>query len=713
MSSQAPQQSPLDQAKAESNELHGKLQRDLDSLRTAPINEFGNRIESLQASVKLSRDSALHNLEKALKISDSRIHDLENMLQAEWTRLRDVQRRLRLAETQAATSEMKSSAREKAADAKFKKTSSALHTAETKLTALGLEINKAKTEVLGANNQCAVFQDSLKAVEQKNFDLRRDLLAAQNSRKDLKKELFPLILHKTNLQAELETAKRHASAFENVLNSSRSRFNQFEVGMTALIDSYREHLTQTGPTPVSASPNNQQDNAGEREHGPQTYDDSANHPSRIHTLDGNNCPSQGCVHKRKASSTDRLVSSGGITQNEKRRAVTRRNDSPSQAVSSVTGDSLPLTCPRSEHALNTSGGLENTGTCLRGHVTTGPAVHIHVDFEVVVRPVSVVKFPDTLTGRWEALVPQDFRLQAHAMPSTVENRFDDLMCGLDRDIIVLTLRPAFDYDKADFHRILEYLTKRQRYAAVGHAGIGKVEDVYLIPAPSGAGYPNLFSELDMELLPSPKTEDVLFLAIVFRVEEAAKMKIQCTWGHLLRAIIDADIQELGNARECLRYNPLPVSRGLRLVVFGDEKRMHMLSSLPLCPEMADAKLRPSPQNFLRLSYTKLDRPEEYSVRGRSLPKCVFVLGRLVNVPYDCWELFVVDIQHKDRPLWIISDFVDVKRGLSQGIGLLTPRCPGSWYEWECMVTLNEYRTAIYQLVRDTGLRIERYGPADG
>lgn len=300
MSSQTPGQSPLEQAKAKANELHLKFQRDLDSLRTAPINEFGNRIDSLQDSVRLSQESDGHNIEQALKVSDSRIRDLENSLKAEQAHSQDVQNRMRAETIQANTLRMESSAREKDANAKFQKVKQASDAAELEVTTLRAETSKKGRELEEAQCQSIHFKTMFEARDEQNIqlqekvdateqrrrhlsteldtagkrvtDLRAELELVKRQPADLQERLKAVEQEKVNLQGDLKKAKDQASAAEDKLKAFHSRLTQINGDIVALVSSSKCQPNVSEPASSSALSPGQQGSVRETQDGPQQND---------------------------------------------------------------------------------------------------------------------------------------------------------------------------------------------------------------------------------------------------------------------------------------------------------------------------------------------------------------------------------------------------------------------------------------------------------
>lgn len=129
------------------------------------------------------------------------------------------------------------------------------------------------------------------------------------------------------------------------------------------------------------------------------------------------------------------------------------------------------------------------------------------------------------------------------------------------------------------------------------------------------------------------------------------------------------------------------------------------------------ELRVHGQDILRLSYTrwirdkgshrvtaKASRPSIDTVMA---PQWVFVLGCVISSANNLGVL-VVDIQHRDRPLWLIRFAEITKREYwSSCIILVGSKFPSTLREWERnLPTLVPTRNGPAS-IKNVGLKIER------
>lgn len=238
MSSKTHEQSSLDKAKAEANELMQKVQDDLDSIRTAPVNELETRINSLEDSFQASLESAIVNVEAALKSSDTRIGDLEQSLQAEKER------------TATLTSEL--STQTQASKRQLDRVTVELASQKVNHGLTKLDLIKSKSALEETNRRTADGQERLRAAEQQNADL----------------------------EARLNAATQRASTAEDELKAFKSRFKQINDDMTALVSSSEQQPTLAQPAAPSALSPAQQGSVQERKDGPQRHD----HPIQTQNL---------------------------------------------------------------------------------------------------------------------------------------------------------------------------------------------------------------------------------------------------------------------------------------------------------------------------------------------------------------------------------------------------------------------------------------------
>lgn len=236
MSSQTPQQSALELARTEVNEVYRKLQHDLDSLRTAPINKHGDRIDSIKMRIKLSQKTCISILKKACETSNLRMDDLENSLRAETDRTASLEKQVSAISAERDDAKSKYDAmkaeRDKA-QLQLKKLRSVLREA-----AVGLEEDTQKeTEVS----------------KQQNIDPQKGFTAITQGRKDISNEPAVVRKHEAELQADVETVDQRASSMEAEPSTLQSGLDRINKSTTDIAPSIAERSTPSQPTSTSAA----------------------------------------------------------------------------------------------------------------------------------------------------------------------------------------------------------------------------------------------------------------------------------------------------------------------------------------------------------------------------------------------------------------------------------------------------------------------------
>lgn len=361
--------------------------------------------------------------------------------------------------------------------------------------------------------------------------------------------------------------------------------------------------------------------------------------------------------KKRKAATDTM----NTTQDEpaqKRRSLAPTEQSTEPVQRGIPGARASLT-PASTASGQSKDATQdpelNNADHVKGQITTGTRLGIDVTLSAVAQLVSYTKSPSTITGDWKSLVPGDYWITAHALPEKVEHHIGDIFHSSSSDMITLRLLPAAGADKPEFNRFLEYLVQRERFATVSHFGVDSVRDVYLIPSSKKAFYPKFLLGLDRDLLPPAKAEDVLFMVIVFIVADDKRIEFRSVWDRRLAAIRNHDNAGLTSLRNVLKQHPILIFSKRTRIVTSARRFLTYLDDLPYSDKKPSPELRAYVPDLLQISYTKLNQGMRPSVAGVTAPEWVFVLGRVVGRKA-VLGLLVVDIQGKDRPLWLIRYF---------------------------------------------------------
>lgn len=242
MSSQASQQSPLDQAKAEVNGIYQNFQHHLDSLRTTPINKYGDLIDDIQASIKLSQDKSIPALEKAIETSNLRMDDLENSSRAIQERLEAAMERTASLEEQVTAI----SAERDDAKANYDKMKSDNDKAKCELKRLSSGPAQAAVKLEKLQQCVADIQKEVELVKQHSIDLQKTFAAVQNDCHDLSNEPTVEREHEDKCQ-------QRASSMEGKPNASQLDLDHINKSMADDVPSPTGLSPSSQPTSTSAA----------------------------------------------------------------------------------------------------------------------------------------------------------------------------------------------------------------------------------------------------------------------------------------------------------------------------------------------------------------------------------------------------------------------------------------------------------------------------
>ncbi|KAJ0120098.1 hypothetical protein J7T55_000951 [Diaporthe amygdali] len=414
-----------------------------------------------------------------------------------------------------------------------------------------------------------------------------------------------------------------------------------------------------------------------------------------------NSKKRNSTQKRKAQ-TESLVSSKN-THAPKRRALA----TPEHIFDHVHLESPGFALSSSKQSKKTPSGPGEADTySLRRKVTFSKRFKIDANPEVIPKLASLIKSPSTLPDDWQPLLPGEYRIMTLATGFVdLGSRIRNSRIDPSSDTIVFRLIPATEADKPEFDRVLSYLVKRDQYAAVKDEGVNNVQNIYLIPSSKLDSDHTLSISLDHDLRRPAGTEAVLFMLIVFDVAEDKKRQVRQAWDGLIKAIKNPDFEGFAAMRDVLVHQPLPFFDSDDAVWRGRDQRPFR-SNLPCSQAIAVPKLLESAQDIFHLSYTERDRDSPYSVDGVSLPKCVCVLGTC-SIQSKKPIVLVFDIQHMDRPLWVIRD--RRLQRLHFDFTLLRSKFPGSLDEWENTMTAALRADQSAKCLEYIEMKIERCG----
>lgn len=378
---------------------------------------------------------------------------------------------------------------------------------------------------------------------------------------------------------------------------------------------------------------------------------------------------------------------------------------------STRGSLIPALCS-SDQPQDSSHSPGKTHACyVKSQVMNATLPDLHANLSTVGKLVSFLSSPSTITEDWKSMIPDKYELTACVGTSKVIDHISALVPGIGNDVIILRLMPAAEADKLEFDRIFKYFNRKDRFGIVSHAGLKNVEDIYLIPASKAVSYPDFCLTLDLHLLPPEKTEDVLFMAVIFSVTGGKLKQARNAWDHRMMAIKNHDDNALASMRHVLIHNPLHIFSGRTTMLSSADHYLAALSDLPYSTKIAALELQPYGQHILHLSYPSCHLVSQLSVDDVGAPEWVFVLGSVV-LKGSPKSTLVIDIQKKNRPLWLIGQGASPRMGHT--LTLLTDKFPGCLNEWEDTIPAKGGipNKEGEKCIKNIGLKLERCRPPE-
>lgn len=423
-------------------------------------------------------------------------------------------------------------------------------------------------------------------------------------------------------------------------------------------------------------------------------------------------PQETWNRKRKAASEGRVSSEDLHPPKRLLSAPLEQSANHVQTVNPGTGGSLIPALSPSDQPQDSSHSPGKTRPChVKSQIMNATLPDLHTKLSTVAQLVSLPSSPSTITGDWKSMIPAKYELTACVGTSKVIDHISALGHGIGSDVIILRLMPTAEADKLEFDRIFKYLNRNGRFGAVNHGWLKNVEVIYLIPASKAVSYPDFFSTLDHHLLPPKKTEDVLFMAVVFNVAADKQRQVRNAWDRRMMAIRNHGIDALASMRHVLIRSPLLIFRGRKTILSSANHHLAALSDLPYSTKIAGPELESYDQHILCLSYPSCHLVSQLSVDGVGAPEWVFVLGSVV-LKGSPKNTLVVDIQKKNRPLWVIGQGASDRMGHT--LTLLANKFPESLKEWEDTIpAMGGIRNKEGKnCIKNIGLKLERCRPPE-
>lgn len=148
------------------------------------------------------------------------------------------------------------------------------------------------------------------------------------------------------------------------------------------------------------------------------------------------------------------------------------------------------------------------------------------NFQALIKHVAGANLANTIKLPWTTLLPRKLNVGGRIAINTATEYLCGLRWSTACDLVVASLTPATEAGKADFDRVFNYFTSKERWAVVGDKAVGNVKDTYLVPVPAGTGnHPEFLLNLEDNFLPHTRTENTLLLVVVYRNDETTLRKI--------------------------------------------------------------------------------------------------------------------------------------------------------------------------------------------
>ncbi|KAL1878159.1 Transcription factor bye1 [Diaporthe australafricana] len=445
--------------------------------------------------------------------------------------------------------------------------------------------------------------------------------------------------------------------------------------------------------------------------------------SQVRTAGGQN--NRG--HKRKAS-TELSVTSENNVAPRRPPGPPLLGGSNAQPASLANGEDTNSASPQPEQQTHpASDWLPETGLdAWRGTITTGFCVDIirrTAKFDVAAKAASFIKSPNTFQAPWTELLPTQLHVQLRRAPREVEDQLWDLECDPSNDMFILRLVPSSEAERVDFDHLHSDLISKARCGKIRFVDDGHGRIFHLIAASTRASYPKFLSRLDPKLFPPFASQSALFLVVVFRVGLPEQRLVRKAWDHLINAVHTAEtVEAVVRARDRILNHSLPLHRESWRRISLAKDYMHLVYGLPFA--QPDSMLASGSEHMLNLSYSNYDPNLPARIGDIELPSRVLILGGVVH-RVKCGKivrsdgliyykgmvsLAVVDLQHKDRPVWEICKKPGRYHIIGDDMRLLRRKFPHSWDEWERTAAEEyDYGANSPMHLGDLGLKVERCG----
>ncbi|KAL9113892.1 MAG: hypothetical protein Q9227_002026 [Pyrenula ochraceoflavens] len=123
---------------------------------------------------------------------------------------------------------------------------------------------------------------------------------------------------------------------------------------------------------------------------------------------------------------------------------------------------------------------EDTETIWKGTIEMMPVAQFRASakFAAGAKPLSIENLD---SFKWSKMIPQVFAIDGRIKPEVADNYICGLKYSHSTDVVIITISPQNDQDRAGFDALFDYFTTRTRFGVGASHANPAVKDIYLIP----------------------------------------------------------------------------------------------------------------------------------------------------------------------------------------------------------------------------------------
>lgn len=138
------------------------------------------------------------------------------------------------------------------------------------------------------------------------------------------------------------------------------------------------------------------------------------------------------------------------------------------------------------------------------------------DFKAQAKHIGGANFANSI-GPWSDLIPKTLPVAGRIPVQTATEYLCSLRYSNTTDVIVVSIEPQREEDRAQIETVIKYFIDKERYGVVGLKAPGNVRDTYLVPVPAGeGGHPEFMLNLMDNHIPQTREHPMLLCVFVYR-----------------------------------------------------------------------------------------------------------------------------------------------------------------------------------------------------